>query len=204
MGNNTKVVKETEFSPFDFIVLADKDYLTARLLTFAGKPMWRGAVYHSHQAIEKYLKALLVQDNASYLESHKLIELASLAGEKNSSIKNEEFMKLLEIFDQPEQITRYGPFANYDPSAVSIPGKYKTKDVFTWTDKNIIALDKAVYTARSLIDFDTNENADNLGVILQDKNTYFVSGWKLPGISLKDILISHNDYFIKKRHREST
>ena len=45
----TKLVK-TEFSALDFVDLADKDYITARLLTFAGKPLWRVAAYHSHQA----------------------------------------------------------------------------------------------------------------------------------------------------------
>ena len=58
----SKTIK-TDFSDLDFIDLADKDYITARLLTFAGKSLWRQAAYHSHQAVEKYLKGLLEKQN---------------------------------------------------------------------------------------------------------------------------------------------
>ena len=193
----TKLVK-TEFSALDFVDLADKDYITARLLTFAGKPLWRVAAYHSHQAIEKYLKSLLIQAEGGYLETHKLSEIAQRVGKHFSKLDNKDYFKLIEKFDEAEQVARYGLFANYDPLSKTEHGKFQTKDVFVWSDILIKDLDKIVFIARELIDFGSQVSRDGLGVVLNGNEKYkSFAGWKLPGISVLDILISHNDYFKK-------
>ena len=193
----TKLVK-TEFSALDFVDLADKDYITARLLTFAGKPLWRVAAYHSHQAIEKYLKSLLIQAEGGYLETHKLSEIAQRVGKHFSKLDNKDYFKLIEKFDEAEQVARYGLFANYDPLSKTEHGKFQTNDVFVWSDILIKDLDKIVFIARELIDFGSQVSRDGLGVVLNGNEKYkSFAGWKLPGISVLDILISHNDYFKK-------
>lgn len=197
MSKTTKIVK-TSFLDLDFIDLADKDYITARLLTFAGKSLWRQAAYHSHQALEKYLKALLVKAEGAYLETHILDELVERVGTHYSDF-NEKYKKLIEKFDESEQVSRYGPFANFDPLSKVEPGKFQTKDVFVWNDIFIKDLDQAVFLARKMIDFSDKTGRDNLIEILKEnKKHWLVAGWKLPGISILDVLTSHNDSFKKK------
>lgn len=194
-----RIIK-TEFSALDFVDLADRDYIGARLLTFAGKPLWRLAAYHSHQAIEKYLKSLLVQAEGGYLETHKLIELAERASKYFSILKKQEYVKTLKLFDEPEQVTRYGPFANFDPLSKVEPGKFQTKDVFVWSDVFIKDLDKAVFIIRGQVDFISQENRDGLRAILEGNvKNKILAGWKLPRINMVDILISHNDFFNSKQ-----
>lgn len=196
----TKLIT-TEFSAFDFVDLADKDYVAARLLTFAGKPLWRLASYHSHQAIEKYLKSLLVQEEGGYLETHELAKLAKHVGQHFAGLDNKKYLKSLEKFDEPEQVTRYGPFANYDPLSKIEHDKFQTKGVFVWSDIFIKELDQIVFEARGLIDYSSQQKRDGLKAILdENKEHILVAGWKLPGISALDILTSHNDYFKKKQN----
>ena len=199
MSKVVRRVIKTEFSALNFVDLADRDYIAARLLTFTGEPLWRMAAYHSHQAIEKYLKSLLVQEEQSYVETHKLIELSELAGKHFSDLREKDYTKSLELFDQPEQIIRYGPFANFDPLSKVEPGKFQTKDVFAWSDIFIKDLDKTVFITRGQVDFTSQENRDGLKAILEgNMGNKILAGWKLPGISVVDILTSHNDFFNTK------
>lgn len=182
--------------PFQlFTDQADEDYITARLLTFCGNTMWHIAAYHSHQAIEKYIKSYLVQEKQEYPDIHNLKILGELAGEINDFFKNEEIKKLLELFDQFEQISRYGGFAKYDPLSNKTQN-YTIVGGFEWTDSNIKQLDKLVFNIRGLLDFSSKPTLDSLKAILNDdKQIKFVKNWKLPRISIKEVLISHNDFY---------
>lgn len=191
-----KKSKQNEFSYLEMVRLADKDYIGARLLTFSGKAMWPLAAFHSHQALEKYLKALLIQETGEFQQIHNLKKLRKLCEKINDLFKEEEVGVLLEELDLPEQVVRYGPFASYDPLSKEEKGKFKTKGVFAWTDLYIKDLDKLVFKIRNLIDFSGDEDRDSLKAVLKNNlQNDLVAEWKLPNISIKDVLTSDNDFF---------
>ena len=55
-----------------FSLEADRDYIIARLVNFTGAAFSSRAGYYSQQAIEKYLKAFLVQESGEYPKEHDL------------------------------------------------------------------------------------------------------------------------------------
>jgi HEPN domain len=108
----------SKFSSRDFPIFsteADTDYLLARLIHFSGSSFQGRAGYFAHQACEKYLKALSVQMDGSYRESHKLLELAKLCEPYGSFFVDTETLRILRQFDVFDQVGRYGAAANYDP-----------------------------------------------------------------------------------------
>lgn len=182
--------------PFWFFTdQADEDYISARLLTFCGNTLWHVAAYHSHQAIEKYIKSYLVQEKQEYPDTHNLKELRELAGEYSAFFKLEKTKKQLELFDQFEQVSRYGGFAKYDPTSVRNKN-FTIVGGFAWTDSNIKQLDELVFNTRGLLDFSSKPTLDNLKAILnEDSKIGFVKDWRLPTISLKQVLVSSNDFY---------
>lgn len=184
----------TDLSAFAFTSEADRDYLAARLLNFAGNPMWKPSAYHCQQALEKYLKALTVQKAGYYLgDTHKLKELASECESLGYDLRLKEGE--LERFDDLEQVARYGAFAKFDP--LSIKNKNLTsKGVFVWTDSNVKDFDSLVFKIRNHIDFSKEPAQDGIGSLFNEKPLPgWLTGWRLPGISMRIVLVSVNDYW---------
>lgn len=178
-----------------FAIKADQDYIMARLLNFCGSSIWHGAAYHSHQALEKYIKAYLVQERKEYLEEHNLKVLGEICAEGNNLFKDKVVKDLLEMFDQFEQVSRYGNFAKHDPLSIKT-SSFSSKGVFVWTDMNIKFLDKLVFKIRSLLNYSDNKGMDYLQLIIDENHSsIFTANWRLPGVSLKQVLTSHNDYY---------
>jgi HEPN domain-containing protein len=194
------VAKKTTFiktdKPFWFFTdQADEDYLAARLLTFCGNTMWHVAAYHSHQASEKYIKSFLVQENQEYPETHNLKILREIAAKANKLFDREDIKRLLEEFDQFEQVSRYGGFANYDPISVK-NDQYTIVGGFVWTDNNLKSLDKLVSHIRGLLDFSEKPTLDGIKAVLDDnKKIGFVSDWRLPTLTIRQILTEGNAFF---------
>ncbi len=193
MPKKIKIVKTDK--PFWFFIdQADEDYIAARLLTFCGKTMWHAAAYHSHQAVEKYIKSYLVRKKQEYPETHNLKILGKFGEEFNDFFKKAEVKDLLKEFDQFEQVSRYGGFAKYDPLSTKNK-EFSTAGSFVWIDSNLKLLDKLIFNLRKLLDFPEKTNLSALSAVLKDdKKISFVSGWKLP-IPIKKVLVSGNDYF---------
>ncbi len=178
-----------------FIDQADEDYLAARLLTFCGPTMWHTAAHHSHQALEKYLKSYLVQEQQAYPESHDLKKLGELAAAHNNFFAEEDIKKLLAEFDQFEQVSRYGGMAKYDPVS-NQSTQFTTAGSFVWTDSNLKPLDMLVYQIRGFLDFSQKPTLDHLAAAQRENhNIGFVKDWRLPNLSIKQILTSANDYY---------
>lgn len=179
------------------VYLADRDYIAARLLNFCGTAMHPQAAYHSQQCIEKYLKALLLQEDRTFPKEHKLNNLRSLCEKHFKNLADKQVVDLINKFDIPEQVSRYGPFAKFDPLAKKVKGQFETKGVFVWQDTNIKELDYLVYEFRRNIKFMKNSSTNNLRSILrEDTKNILVKGWKLKFFTIKkDVLTSHNDYF---------
>lgn len=194
MSKKLNVIKTDK--PFWFFTdQADEDYISARLLSFCGNTLWHAAAYHSHQAVEKYIKSYLVQEKQEYPDTHNLKGIGELAGRINSFFKNEKIKQQLELFDQFEQVSRYGGFAKYDPTSVKSKS-FTIVGGFAWTDSNIKQLDELVFSIRGLLDFSSKPTLDNLRAILnEDTKIGFVKDWLLPTISLKKVLISSNDFY---------
>ncbi len=64
----------------EWIAKAEGDYATAeRELRARRRPNYDAACFHAQQTAEKYLKALLQEQGASFPKTHSLIELLEIA-----------------------------------------------------------------------------------------------------------------------------
>jgi ISXO2-like transposase domain/HEPN domain len=91
-----------------FAMEADTDYLLARLINFLGGSFHSRAGFFAQQACEKYMKALSVQRDGSYAETHKLLDLATICEPYGTFFSETETKRILEQFDIFDQIGRYG------------------------------------------------------------------------------------------------
>ena len=59
----------------DWILLADKDLYAAEVLLKDHSPLTNIVAFHCQQAIEKYLKAFLVENDVPLIKTHDLVKL---------------------------------------------------------------------------------------------------------------------------------
>jgi len=177
-----------------FLLEADRDYLIARLINFAGAAFASRSGYFSQQALEKYLKAFSVQEAQEYLKTHDLLELAKHCSKFHKDLSNKKFIENLKIFNAFIDLGRYGGEASHDPYSKKTKN-VETASIILWQASNIKILDLLVFTIRSKLDFERIRFDDSLKSIQKkNKKSYFVKTWKLP-IKLRDILIIENNYF---------
>ncbi len=177
-----------------FSMEADKDYIIARLLNFTGAAFASRAGYYSQQALEKYLKAFLVQQSGKYLKEHDLLKLAKYCSKLDTDFSDKNFIKNLEVFNLFIDVGRYGGEASYNPLSKRTK-EFQTAGIMVWLDSNIKILDSLVFKIRSKLDFKKVGFSDNLKAILEnDISNYFVGTWRLP-IKLKGMFTTGNDYF---------
>ena len=185
----------TTDKPFSvFSLEADRDYLLARLINFSGHGFASRAGYFGQQAVEKYFKALMVQEEKAYFKTHDLIRLAHYCSKYDSTFNNEDFIKNIIIFDDFREVGRYGGESRHDPHAKK-EEDFITAGVYVWIDTNIKILDEIVNILRRKLNFKAINFSDSLNAIAKNDNKDFLaSTWKL-SINLKKILVSNNDYF---------
>lgn len=178
--------------PIDFMVdIADVDYITARFLLHTG--FIYPILFHSHQAIEKYLKALLIQNGSAYPSIHSLKRLLTktrkIGAMKESEVKAiKEFLAML---DKQYETSRYGGEAKYNffrnitQLFVIENGKERKASEQDFKIGNIIMLapnhqkmlDKTVATIRPKI---SKTTINHLKDIIDDNpSNPLVQGWKL-------------------------
>ena len=100
-----------------FSLEADRDYLLARHINILGAGFHSRAGYMAQQACEKYMKAVTVQASGDYLQTHQLILLAEHCAKIDPYFAAASTIKALKVFDEFEQVGRYGAAANFDPKA---------------------------------------------------------------------------------------
>lgn len=177
-----------------FSLEADRDYIIARLVNFAGSAFSSRAGYYSQQALEKYFKAYLVQESGQYPKDHNLLELAKQCSRFHKDYAEKNFLNGIKMFNDFMDVGRYGGEASHDPHA-KITKEFRTAGVVVWSGSNIKMLDGLVFKVRSKLDFVKIKFSDSLKAILEDDSTnYLVQTWKLP-IKLRDILTTENNYF---------
>jgi len=185
----------TTDKPFSvFSLEADRDYLLARLINFSGHAFAPRAGYFGQQAIEKYFKALIVQEKRVYLRTHDLIELSKYCSQFDSVFSTDEFLSKVKVFDDFREVGRYGGESTYDPHSKQ-EKDFTTAGVYVWQNIYIKILDEIVNIIRKKLDFKKINYSDSLNAIAEGNNKDFLAcTWKLP-INLRDILISNNDYY---------
>jgi len=68
----------------DWILLADKDLYAAEILLKNEYPLTNIVAFHAQQAIEKYLKAFLIENDVPLIKTHDLIKLNEMINEINN------------------------------------------------------------------------------------------------------------------------
>jgi HEPN domain-containing protein len=173
---------------------ADRDYLLARMITFLGGGFHSRAGFFAQQACEKYMKAVMVQQSSSYLQTHKLMELAEACAMFEPYFGEADTNATLQAFDYFDQVGRYGAAANYDPLAQDTI-ELKTAGVSIWTEDHLDRLDGFVHKTRGLLDFTTTTLTDSLKAIVDmDRKSMLLATWqgKQP---LRVVLTKKNRYF---------
>ena len=161
----TRIVT-TDFTFAVFTHEADIDYLLARWIHFAGGGFHARAGFFAQQSCELYMKAVMVQGDKRYAETHKLLELARYCAQYDAFFDEDATKRMLTHFDSFDQVGRYGGAAKFDPQAQR-SGSLEVVGVAIWTDVDLDNLDRFVFKARSLLDFDKIGFGDSLKSIQQ-------------------------------------
>jgi HEPN domain len=127
-----------------FSTEADTDYILARMVHFVGGKFGSRAGFFGQQCCEKYMKALSVQHDGTYIETHGLLALARKCEVYGEYFSEAETKRILEQFDLFDQIGRYGGPANFDPLSkgrtvggltVKTPPGAQLAGAWMWTPK---------------------------------------------------------------------
>jgi HEPN domain len=187
-----------------FSMEADTDYLLARMINFLGAKFHSRAGFFAQQACEKYMKALSVQRDGTYAETHNLKELAVACEPYDPYFSADDTKRILEQFDLFDQIGRYGGAAKFDPLAkgktaggmtMKVAPGVQLAGVSVWKGSYLHDLDAFVFKARSFLDFSKITFDDGLKSILErNRGSALMSTWagKTP---LRVVLTKNNHYF---------
>lgn len=207
----------TSDKPTDFLVeLADIDYLIARLLLHTG--FIYPVLFHSHQAIEKYLKALMLQEKKHYLNTHSLKRLINKIKDTEVFTVHEikRLKQLCSSLDKQYEASRYGGEARYnffvniaqlfirknkkERKATKKDG-FKVAGIIMLSPNHLKKLDETISIIRPKIKKETN----HLRAIIEgNPNDSLAKNWRLSvkddqnkrllAINIKSILSPRNDY----------
>lgn len=89
----------------EWIALAKEDLLSAEILINSEQTVFAASIYHSHQAIEKTLKALQVKTKLPIIKTHSLIRLASELCQK--------YPDIIQILTDIQKLDNYYPKLRY-------------------------------------------------------------------------------------------
>jgi HEPN domain-containing protein len=83
----------------DWVLLADKDLYAAEIIIKDDYPLTNIVAFHCQQAIEKYLKAYLIEKDVSLIKTHDLIKLNDMTKEiKDLGIDEEKLTIINEVY----------------------------------------------------------------------------------------------------------
>ena len=83
----------------DWIFFADKDLQAAEIIINDEHPLTNIVAFHCQQAIEKYLKAYIIEKKGSLTRIHDLIKLNAIANEiKDLGIDEKKLIVLNEVY----------------------------------------------------------------------------------------------------------
>jgi len=83
----------------DWIVLADKDLYVCEIILKDEYALTNIVAFHCQQAIEKYLKAFLIEKGSFLIKTHDLIRLNEMVNEiKNMGLDENKLMEINEVY----------------------------------------------------------------------------------------------------------
>jgi HEPN domain-containing protein len=83
----------------DWVSLADKDLYAAEIIMRDDYPLTNIVAFHCQQAIEKYLKAYLIEKDVQIIKTHDLIKLNDMTKEiKDLEIDEEKLIVINEVY----------------------------------------------------------------------------------------------------------
>ena len=83
----------------DWVLLTDKDLQAAEIIINDEYPLTNIVAFHCQQAIEKYLKAFIIERDASSIRTHDLIKLNGMINEtQNLCIDEHKLIVLNEVY----------------------------------------------------------------------------------------------------------
>jgi len=83
----------------DWIASADKDLSAAEILIKENASLTNIVTFHCQQAIEKYLKAFLIENDILLIRTHDLVKLNGMIKEvKDLGLNEEELVVINEIY----------------------------------------------------------------------------------------------------------
>jgi HEPN domain-containing protein len=83
----------------DWILLADQDIKVSEIIMGDDEPLTNIVAFHCQQAIEKYLKAYLIENNVSLIKTHDLIKLNGMVKEiKDLGIDKDKLILINEVY----------------------------------------------------------------------------------------------------------
>ena len=83
----------------DWVLLADKDLHAAEIIIKDEYPLTNIVAFHCQQAIEKYLKAFIIEKDGPLMRTHDLIKLNAIINEiKNLSIDEKKLIVINEVY----------------------------------------------------------------------------------------------------------
>jgi HEPN domain-containing protein len=101
----------------DWMLLADKDLYAAEILLESEYPLTNIVAFHCQQAIEKYLKAFLIEKEISILKTHDLIRLNGMTKEiQDLGIDEKKLMIINEIYIESRYPGEFGLMSDGMPS----------------------------------------------------------------------------------------
>ena len=85
----------------DWILLADNDLRAAEIILKDEHPLTNIVAFHCQQAIEKYLKAFLIEKNIPLIKTHDLIKLNGMINEiENLNIDEGKLLIINEVYTE--------------------------------------------------------------------------------------------------------
>ena len=83
----------------DWVLLADKDLRAAEIIINDEHPLTNIVAFHCQQAIEKYLKAFLIEKDGPLIRTHDLIKLNGIVSEiEKLCIDEDKLIVLNEVY----------------------------------------------------------------------------------------------------------
>jgi len=83
----------------DWITLADKDLYAAEIMSNEDFSLTNIVAFHCQQAIEKYLKAFLIENNVPLIRTHDLVRLNGMIKDiRDLGIDEEKLIVINEVY----------------------------------------------------------------------------------------------------------
>jgi HEPN domain-containing protein len=105
----------------NWILLADKDMFAADILLKDEYPLTNIVAFHCQQAIEKYLKAFLIENDIPIIKTHDLIKLNGMTNDvKDLGLDEKKLMTINEVYIESRYPGELGLIPDGMPSNVQV------------------------------------------------------------------------------------